>query len=151
MHRQYDAAKRATATSLLCGGARRSGQPRFHCQPRTTGWERYGIVLSLQQSAGKRLELLKEAFPKIFRVAVLRATGPEQEQQMREIEIAAQMLGIQIQSVHVQSPDDFENGFSTITKGRPRRTPYRKVVSNQNSCDTNHGLYRKETTTDYVR
>jgi len=65
-----------------------------------------GLSFMSTELAGKRLELLKEAFPKIFRVAVLRASGPAQEQQVKEIQIAAQALGIQIQTVQIQNPDD---------------------------------------------
>src|SRR5262245_16869492 len=68
--------------------------------------------------AGKRLDLLREAFPKISRVAVLRGSGSAQEQQVKEIEVAAQALGIHVQAVLVQSPEDFENAFLTISKGR---------------------------------
>ncbi len=46
----------------------------------------------------KRLELLKEAFPRISRVAIL-WPPPDQKQAMKEIEAAGQALGIQIQSV----------------------------------------------------
>jgi putative ABC transport system substrate-binding protein len=78
-----------------------------------------GLSFMSTELAGKRLELLKEAFPKISRVAVLRASGPAQEQQVKEIQIAAQALGIQVQIVQIQNPDDFENAFLTITKGHP--------------------------------
>ena len=67
---------------------------------------------------GKRSELLKETFPKISRVSILRGTGPVSEQHMKESEVAAETLGIQVQSVHVQSPDDLEKAFSMITKSR---------------------------------
>jgi putative ABC transport system substrate-binding protein len=78
-----------------------------------------GLSFLSTELAGKRLELLKEAFPKLSRVAVLRASGPAQEQQVKEIQIAAQALGIQVQIVQIQNPDDFENAFLTITKGHP--------------------------------
>ena len=78
-----------------------------------------GLSFMATELAGKRLELLMEAFPKISRVAVIRTSGPAQEQQMKEIQIAAQPLGVQIQTVQIHNPDDFENAFLTITKGRP--------------------------------
>lgn len=78
-----------------------------------------GLSFMSTELAGKRLELLKEAFPKISRVAVLRASGPAQEQQAKEIQTAAQPLSLQVQIVQIQNQDDFENVFSTITKGRP--------------------------------
>jgi len=78
-----------------------------------------GLSFMSTELAGKRLELLKETFPKISRVAVLRAPGPAQEQQAKEIHIAAQPLGIQVQIAQIQNQDDFENVFMTITKNRP--------------------------------
>ena len=78
-----------------------------------------GLSFMATELAGKRLELLTEAFPKLSRVAVIRTSGPAQEQQVKEIQIAAQPLGVQIQTVQIQNPDDFENAFLTITKGRP--------------------------------
>ena len=77
-----------------------------------------GMSFLSTELTGKRLELLKEAFPKISRVAVLQTTASAQELAVKESEVAAQTLGIQVQPVQVQSPDDFENAFLTMTKGR---------------------------------
>ena len=77
-----------------------------------------GLSFLSTELTGKRLELLKEAFPKISRVAVLRTTATAQEQAVNESVAAAKTLRIQIQAVQVQSPDDFENAFLAITKGR---------------------------------
>ena len=113
------AAKKATATiPIVMVGPGDSVSLGFIASLARPGGNVTGLSLLSIELTGKRLELLKEAFPKISRVAVLRATGPEQEQQVRELEAPAQPLGIQLQSVHVQSPDDFENAFLTITKGR---------------------------------
>ncbi len=66
----------------------------------------------------KRLELLKEAFPRISRVAILWTRG-QQKQAMKEVKAAAQALGIQIQSV-VTVPrlglDSLERDFSAISQ-----------------------------------
>ena len=51
----------------------------------------------------KRLELLKEAVPRISRVAIL-WSSPQQEQAGKKITAAAQAFGIQIQSVSVTGP-----------------------------------------------
>jgi putative tryptophan/tyrosine transport system substrate-binding protein len=68
---------------------------------------------------GKRLELLKEAFPKVSRVAVLsRPGGPGSDQQMKEIEIAARSLQVQVQPIGVKGPNDFERAFSTLKRER---------------------------------
>jgi len=77
-----------------------------------------GLSFASTELNGKRLELLKETFPKISRVAVLRGSGPVSEQHIKESEAVAQTLGLQVQSVQVQSPDDFEKAFLTITKSR---------------------------------
>jgi putative tryptophan/tyrosine transport system substrate-binding protein len=69
--------------------------------------------------AGKRLELLKEAFPKISRVAVL-WTGSSQSQvaQFEETQVAAKAMGVKLQSLEVRSADDFEDAFRSATTGR---------------------------------
>jgi ABC-type uncharacterized transport system substrate-binding protein len=77
-----------------------------------------GLSFLSTELTGKRLELLKEAFPKISRVAVLQTIASAQEQAVKESKVAAQTLRIQVQPVQVRSPDDFENAFLTITKGR---------------------------------
>jgi putative ABC transport system substrate-binding protein len=114
-----DAAKRATATIPIVmvgpGDPVRLGLIASLARP---GGNLTGLSFISIELTGKRLELLKEAFPKISRVAVLRTPGAAQEQQVKEIEVVAQTLGIQVQYVHVQSPDDFDNAFSAITKGR---------------------------------
>jgi putative ABC transport system substrate-binding protein len=63
------------------------------------------------------LELLKEAFPKISRVAVLtNPANPEQEPRMKELKAAAQALGVQLLLLEVRGPNDFDSAFSTLTK-----------------------------------
>jgi len=62
--------------------------------------------------SGKRLELLKEAFPKISRVAVLwNANSPSNAISWKETQAAALPLAVQLQSLQVRSPDDFERAF----------------------------------------
>ena len=68
---------------------------------------------------GKRLEILKEAFPKVLRVAVLLPRGgPGIEQQMKEIEIAARSLHVELLPIGVEGPNDFDGGFKTMKKER---------------------------------
>jgi len=57
----------------------------------------------------KRLELLKEAFPKVARVALLWGSRANL---FTELEPAAKALGLKLQSLPVQSPDDFERAFA---------------------------------------
>jgi putative ABC transport system substrate-binding protein len=69
----------------------------------------------------KRLELLKEAVPRISRVAIL-WSSPQQEQAGKKITAAAQAFGIQIQSVSVpgtEGSEGLERGLSAIRRERP--------------------------------
>ena len=62
---------------------------------------------------GKRLELLKEAFPKVKRVGRLAWGRPtRQEQRFKEDELVAKGLGLQLQSILVKDADDLEKGFA---------------------------------------
>jgi ABC-type uncharacterized transport system substrate-binding protein len=63
----------------------------------------------------KRLELLKETFPRISRVAVL-WPGYQQKPEMEEIRAAGQGLGIRIQSLVVNNLNDLESAFSAINR-----------------------------------
>ena len=68
---------------------------------------------------GKRLELLKETVPKISRVAALRhGSGEGSRQQMREIEVAARALTLQLQSLEARGANDYENAFSAMIRER---------------------------------
>ena len=61
---------------------------------------------------GKRLELLREAVHRLSRVGVMfQATNPGNAQYLRQLEIAARSLGIQLQLLAVRSADDFERVF----------------------------------------
>jgi putative ABC transport system substrate-binding protein len=63
----------------------------------------------------KRLELLKELVPKLRRVAVLwHSENPGNLLQLKSAEIAARTLGIQLESVPVQGPRDFDAAFKAV-------------------------------------
>jgi putative ABC transport system substrate-binding protein len=66
--------------------------------------------------AGKRLELLKEAIPKLSRIAIFRLRGSETE--VKETEAAARLLKVQLISLEVQSLDELENAFRSSAKSR---------------------------------
>jgi putative ABC transport system substrate-binding protein len=70
---------------------------------------------------GKRLELLKEAVPKLARVAVLYASGSSSSvQQMKEVlPIAARALKLTLQPWEIRAADGFEKVFATLNKQRP--------------------------------
>jgi putative ABC transport system substrate-binding protein len=73
----------------------------------TTGPELYG----------KQLQLLKSAFPKISRVAVLaNRASPVYTGALREIGIAMHALGLHQQTVEVRAPEEFEDAFATLAR-----------------------------------
>jgi putative tryptophan/tyrosine transport system substrate-binding protein len=66
---------------------------------------------------GKQLELLKEASPKVSRVAVLSDSAiPGNALWLGEMKVAAEGLRITLQPVDVHRPDNFERAFSAIKK-----------------------------------
>jgi putative tryptophan/tyrosine transport system substrate-binding protein len=69
--------------------------------------------------SAKRLELLRSAVPAVTRVGGLwNANNPEKPPEVREMELAAQTLGLQLQSVEVRDGGDFEAAFEAMTRQR---------------------------------
>jgi putative tryptophan/tyrosine transport system substrate-binding protein len=71
--------------------------------------------------AGKQLELLKEAFPKITRVAVLycpASGGSVATKRFDEMQAAAQLLKVQLQSLQVSGPEEIDGALRTATRKR---------------------------------
>jgi putative ABC transport system substrate-binding protein len=67
--------------------------------------------------AGKRVELLKEAIPKLSRVAVLWFPGfTSREPQWVESQRTARQLGLQIHSMQINSSNGYENAFKDAVK-----------------------------------
>ena len=68
---------------------------------------------------GKQLELFKEAVPKIRRVAVLsNGANPIQPLAIREANVAARSLGVQLQVLDVRGPSEFDRAFGKMARGR---------------------------------
>jgi putative tryptophan/tyrosine transport system substrate-binding protein len=79
-----------------------------------------GLSIIAPELAAKRLDLLKQTLPKVSRVAVLwNSANAGMHSRFQETQLAAQALGLTLQSVPVQSPDDFERVFGTLTNVRP--------------------------------
>jgi putative ABC transport system substrate-binding protein len=90
-----------------------------------------GLSSMSVELAGKRLELLQEAIPRISRIAVLGSPPGSLvvARQLKDLEAAAPAFGMEIRFVAVRGPDDFGNAFSAIGKERPdalfvMRTPF---------------------------
>jgi ABC-type uncharacterized transport system substrate-binding protein len=73
--------------------------------------------MSLQNSpelAGKRLELLKEAFPGLSRVGLLvNRTLPHRDFIWRDLQRAAVSIGVKLEPFEVRGPEDFSGGLTT--------------------------------------
>ena len=80
-----------------------------------------GVTNLLIQLGGKRLELLKQAVPKLLRVAVLYDPGvPLAALGVKEeLPGAARGLGLTIQPWEVRAADEFERVFAASSKERP--------------------------------
>ena len=80
-----------------------------------------GLTLLSGELGGKRLELLKEAAPKVARVAVLYdpATRSNVVDLKEVLPVAAHALKLTLQLWEVRAADDFERVFAAMGKQRP--------------------------------
>jgi putative tryptophan/tyrosine transport system substrate-binding protein len=80
-----------------------------------------GVTLLSRELGAKRLELLKEAVPKLARVAVLYdPANPGSVIEVKEVlPVAARGLRLTIQPWEVRATDGFEKVFATLNKQRP--------------------------------
>jgi len=80
-----------------------------------------GITTLTRELGGKRLELLKEAVPKLARLAVLyEPTAPGQVLDVKEVlSIAARALGLTLQAWEVRDADGLDRVFAAMGKQRP--------------------------------
>jgi putative tryptophan/tyrosine transport system substrate-binding protein len=112
------AAKKATATIPIVfasvGDAVDSGLVSSLARP---GGNATGLTFLAPELDGKRLELLKEAFPKVTRVAFLWRVPATRADVLNEAETVAKSLGLRLQSVGVRGPDDFESAFKAAKSG----------------------------------
>ena len=80
-----------------------------------------GITNLTGELGGKRLELLKEAVPKLARVAVLYdpATPANVLEVKEDLPVAARALRLTVQPWEVRAADGFEKVFAALNKQRP--------------------------------
>lgn len=73
-----------------------------------------GLSINNIQLAGKRLQLLKEAFPSVGRVGVLwNAANPNSAQQLAGAESAAQSLKVEIVSLGARGPEELDGALGS--------------------------------------
>jgi putative ABC transport system substrate-binding protein len=75
-----------------------------------------GLSSMAVELGGKRLELFKEAFPKVRRPAVLWQVTSDLA--FSETQTAAQALGLKIRPLELRGPEDFDGVFAVATKER---------------------------------
>jgi putative tryptophan/tyrosine transport system substrate-binding protein len=80
-----------------------------------------GITSLIIDTAGKRLELFKEAIPRLTRVGVLyESANPSSVIEVTEvIPRSARALRLTLQNWEVKTADDFDRVFAAVTKQRP--------------------------------
>jgi putative ABC transport system substrate-binding protein len=78
-----------------------------------------GLTTMTAELSGKRLEILKETFPRVSTIAVLwNPENPGSGTQFQETLAAAQRLGIQVRSLEARAPDDIDKAFALISNKR---------------------------------
>jgi putative ABC transport system substrate-binding protein len=128
------AAKKASATiPIVFAGAADpvgSGLVSSLAQP---GGNITGLSSIARDLDGKRLELLKEAFPKVARVAYLWGSGGSRgNRRLTNMQAAAKALGLKLLSLEVRSLDDFDSAFA-----RAKREGAQALITVAGSVITN--------------
>ena len=71
------------------------------------------------EMVAKQLELLKEAVPETRRVAILsNPTNAYHQLAIREVNVAARSLGVQLQLLEARGPNEFDGAFAAMAKER---------------------------------
>jgi putative ABC transport system substrate-binding protein len=115
------AAKRATATIPIvmrsAGDPLGSGLVASLARP---GGNVTGMSLMAPDLGGKRLEILKDMLPALSRVAILwNAANPYPAVVFRETESAARKLGVEVHSIEVRTPKDFDGALEAAVRQHP--------------------------------
>jgi putative ABC transport system substrate-binding protein len=78
-----------------------------------------GLTNLLAGLSGKRLEVLKSAMPGTSRFGIMwNPENPASITGFKETQVAAHSLGLQLQSLEVKGPNDFESAFQAAKKGQ---------------------------------
>ena len=78
-----------------------------------------GLSSASPDYSGKQLELLKEAVPKLSRIAILwNAANPGTAIAFREMQDAVRVLKLSVQSLEVRRSEDLAPAFKTVPKQR---------------------------------
>jgi putative ABC transport system substrate-binding protein len=115
-----DAALKATTTIPIIMAA--VGDPEaagFIANLARPGGNVTGSSLFATELSAKRLELLKETMPSLARLAVLWSpNNASTAQKLKQIQLAAKSLGVEIRSLELHVPDDIEKSFESAAQFR---------------------------------
>ena len=76
-----------------------------------------GLSIVATDLSGKRLQLLKEIVPGLSSIAVMSyGANPQSQMELRETQIAAQKLDLQVHSVPISADSSIEDAFEKIKK-----------------------------------
>jgi ABC-type uncharacterized transport system substrate-binding protein len=114
-----EASQQATRTIPLVMTLVGEPVPRFVASLAKPGGNITGLTLISPQLSGKRMDLLKESFPKISRVALFTDAALAAQQQfseiLRETKLAADGLSVKVLSVEIRGPDpDLDGAFKKV-------------------------------------
>jgi putative ABC transport system substrate-binding protein len=97
-----------------------------------------GLSAMEAEIGGKRLQLLRDLLPSLDRVAVLAsttATDPFSGPYVENLRLAAARIGLQLEPVLVNGPNEFEGAFATMAKAnakaliiQPLFDPHRAIL-----------------------
>ena len=113
------AVKRATSTiPVVMGGSRDPVGSGFVASLAKPGGNITGFTSDPSpEFQSKRLELLKEAVPRVTRIALLsNPSSPSSETYRKTIEAPIKKLGMTLQVVNVRGRDEFESAFTAIMR-----------------------------------
>jgi putative ABC transport system substrate-binding protein len=112
------AAKNATATiPIVMASAADPVRSGFVVSLAQPGGNVTGMSNIMPELAGKRLELIREVLPKLFRVAFLaHARDPAHRLFVNEAREAARSFGMQVQELVIAAPEEVEGAFSAVIR-----------------------------------
>jgi len=115
------AAKRATQTipivMAVTGDAVATGLVSSLARP---GGNLTGFTTMAPDLEGKHLEILRELLPKLVTLVVLlNPSNPLTAIHWEQIKISATALGIKLQPIELQRPEDFKDAFDRVARQRP--------------------------------
>lgn len=110
------AARDATSTIPIVMGV--SGDPEasgFVESLARPGGNITGLSILAKDTSAKRLELLSELLPTANRIVVMmNPVNPVTASQLKEIQSAAHLRGVEIQAVHVVQPEEIDAAFAAV-------------------------------------